>query len=259
MRLTVIGCAGSFPGPQSAASCYLVEVDDARGRTWRIMLDLGSGALGPLQRYVAPHDVDAVLLSHLHPDHCLDLCGMYVALRYHPHGPPSRRLPVYGPTGSFERLTAAYGREEGSRLAIVYDVRTWAAGEPVEIGPLRVVPLRVDHPIEAFGLRVEEHRPDGVAVLAYSGDTDACANLTRLAEGADLFLAEAAFLEGRDLTRHIHLTGLRAGRTAAAAGVKRLLLTHLPVWNDPGIVLAEARSAFPGPVEVVETGRIYVI
>lgn len=255
----MIGCAGSFPGPGSAASCYLVEVDDATGRTWRILLDLGSGALGPLQRYVVPRDVDAVLLSHLHPDHCLDLCGMYVALRYHPEGPPAARIPVYGPTGSAERLAAAYGKEEGGQLATVYDVRTWTDGEAVELGPVRVVPMLVDHPVEAYGLRIEERRPDGGAVLTYSGDTDACANLTLLAKGADLFLVEAAFVEGRDLTRHVHLTGLRAGRTAAAAGVKRLLLTHLPVWTDPDVVFAEATSAFPGEVDVVQPGAVYTI
>ena len=98
MRLTIVGCAGSFPGPDSAASCYLVEADDDAGRRWRVLLDLGSGALGPLQRHLPLADLDAVLLSHLHPDHCADLCGLYVALRYNPAGRPERRLPVYGPT-----------------------------------------------------------------------------------------------------------------------------------------------------------------
>lgn len=255
----MIGCAGSFPGPDSAASCYLVEADDATGRPWRILLDLGSGALGPLQRYVVPRDIDAVLLSHLHPDHCLDLCGMYVALRYHPDGPPSRRIPVYGPSGTFERLAAAYGREEGGRLATVYDVRNWVDGEPVDIGPLSVVPMLVDHPVEAYGLRVEHRTQSRTAVLAYSGDTDACPALTRLAKGADVLLSEAAFVEGRDEARHIHLTGLRAGQTATDAGASRLLLTHLPVWNDPDVVLAEARSAYTGAVEIVRPGATYPI
>lgn len=253
----MIGCSGSFPSPDSAASCYLVEADDETGRTWRVLLDLGSGALGPLQRHVAPRDVDAVLLSHLHPDHCLDLCGMYVALRYHPDGPATRRIPVYGPSGTSERLAAAYGREEGRNLAGVYDVRTWVEGEPVEIGPLSVVPALVDHPVEAYGLRVEHRSAGRTSVLAYSGDTDACPSLTRLAKEADVLLAEAAFVEGRDRTRHVHLTGLRAGQTASDAGVHRLLLTHVPVWTDPQVVLAEARTAFDGEVEVVRPGAGY--
>jgi ribonuclease BN (tRNA processing enzyme) len=253
----VIGCAGSFPSPQSPASSYLVEVEDAAGRTWRVLLDAGSGSLGPLQRYVQPRNLDAVLLSHLHADHCLDLCGMYVALRYHPDGLPGRRIPVYGPAGTFRRLADAYGAQEGDQLALVFDVRSWVEAEPVEIGPLRVVPMRVDHPVEAYGLRLEHPTDEGATVLTYSGDTDACPALTRLAEGADILLAEAAFTEERDQPRHIHLTGLRAGRTAAAAGAHRLLLTHIPVWNDPAVVLAEARSAFDGDIEIVRPGGLY--
>jgi ribonuclease BN (tRNA processing enzyme) len=255
----VIGCAGSFPSPDSPASSYLVEAEDAAGRTWRVLLDAGSGSVGPLQSYVQPHDLDAVLLSHLHADHCLDLCGMYVALRYHPGGMPERRIPVYGPPGTFRRLADAYGAEEGDQLALVYDVREWVESEPVELGPLRVVPMLVDHPVEAYGLRIEEQVGDRTAVLTYSGDTDACPALTALAKGADVLLAEAAFMEGRDQPRHIHLTGLRAGRTATEAGVRRLLLTHLPVWNDPPTVLGEARSAYDGDVEIVAPGGLYSI
>jgi ribonuclease BN (tRNA processing enzyme) len=96
-------------------------------------------------------------------------------------------------------------------------------------------------------------------VLAYSGDTDACEGLLPLARGADLFLAEASFQEGRDEVRGVHLTGRRAGRAAADAGCRRLLLTHVPVWTDPEVVLAEARSAFPGPVELARPGAVHVI
>jgi ribonuclease BN (tRNA processing enzyme) len=259
VRLTVVGCAGSFPGPDSAASCYLVEAEDTTGRTWRVLLDLGSGALGPLQRWISPLQIDAILLSHLHPDHCLDLTGLYVVLRYHPEGPIRRRIPVYGPTGTAERLAAAYGREEGDKLAGVYEVHEWVEGEPVAVGPLTVIPLLVDHPVEAYGLRVEHRTPARTAVLAYSGDTDACPALVRLAKGADLLLAEAAFVEGRDLTRHIHLTGLRAGQTATDAGARRLLLTHLPVWTPPEGALAEARSAFDGDVTLVAPGDRYSV
>ncbi len=217
----MIGCAGSFPGPDSAASCYLVEADDDLGRTWRVLLDLGSGALGPLQRYLAPADLDAVLLSHLHPDHCLDACGLYVALRYNPAGPPRRRLPIYGPSGTSGRLAAAYGAEEGGALNQVFDVREWIEGVPVQFGPLTVVPMLVDHPVEAYGLRIERRTAGGSSVLVYSGDTDLCPALVRLAKGADVLLAEAAFVEGRDRPRHIHMTGLRAGQAAFEAGARR--------------------------------------
>ena len=95
MRLTVVGCSGSYPGPESPASCYLVQAEH-EGRTWSILLDLGNGALGALHRYVDPLAFDAVFLSHLHADHCIDMTSYYVLRKYHPDGeqPP---LPVWGP------------------------------------------------------------------------------------------------------------------------------------------------------------------
>ena len=246
----MVGCAGSFPGPGSAASCYLVEADDAGGRTWRVLLDLGSGALGPLQRHVAPRDLDAVLISHLHPDHFMDLCGLYVALRYDPRGVRTRPVPVYGPAGTFGRLEEAYGVHETGSMELAFTVGEWSAGSPVTLGPFTVTPRLVEHPVPAFGLRVEA----GGAALTYSGDTDACEALVELAKDADLLLAEASFEEGRDATRGVHLTGLRAGQTAADAGARRLVLTHLPVWTSPQTVLTEARSVYAGPVEVAQPG-----
>lgn len=252
MRLTIVGCSGSFPGPASAASCYLVQAQDGAGRTWRILLDLGSGALGPLQTHVALRDVDAVLLSHLHPDHFLDLCGLYVALRYDPDGARAERLPVYGPTNTFGRLQEAYGAHQPGSLEATYVTHDWRDGEAVTIGPFTVTPRRVWHPVEAYGLRVEA---DG-AVLAYSGDTDECDNLVELARDADVLLAEAAFVEGRDDdARGVHLTGLRAGQAAAKAQSRRLLLTHVPVWTPTDVVVAEARAAYDGPVEAVRAGQ----
>ena len=252
MRLTVVGCAGSFPGPDSAASCYLVEADDEAGRTWRVLLDLGSGALGPLQRLVPLDSLDAVLLSHLHPDHCLDLCGLYVARHYHPAGTPLEPLPVFGPAGTGPRLARAYG-DGGDGLPDTFAIQEWKDGGTVRVGPLSVTPRLVDHPVEAYGLRLEHEG----RVLAYSGDTDACAPLDDVARGADLLLAEASFVEGRDELRGIHLTGRRAGETARDAGAARLVLTHIPAWTDPATVLGEAREVFTGPVETATPAGRY--
>ena len=257
MRCTVVGCSGSLPGPQSPASCYLVQAEDETGRTWQVALDLGSGALGVLQRHVGLADLDAVLLSHLHPDHCLDLCGFYVALRF---GPDKRdeRLPVYGPKGTGRRLAEAYGLPANPGMGSEMDMRSWRDRLPVRIGPFTVTPFRVLHPVEAYGLRVEGPGPDGRRrVLAYTGDTDDCAALDDLARDADLLLAEAAFQEGRDEgVRGIHLTGRRAGQVAARTGAARLVLTHLPPWNDPDLALSEAREVYGGPLEVAVTGAV---
>jgi ribonuclease BN (tRNA processing enzyme) len=258
VRLTVVGCAGSFPSPESPASCYLVEADDQDGRTWRVLLDLGSGALGPLQRHAPLAGLDAVLLSHLHPDHFMDICGLYVARHYAPGGPAVPPLPVFGPAGTARRIREAYGGEPAG-LDATFDVHPFADGEPVHVGPFAVTPYRVEHPVEAYGLRVEVQAGRRLEVLAYTGDTDTCDALVPLAKGADLLLAEASFQEDRDEARGVHLTGLRAGRVAADAGCRRLMLTHVPVWTDPEVVLAEARSAFPGPVEVARAGGVHLL
>lgn len=249
MRLTVIGCSGSFAGPNSPASCYLLRAEDELGQTHAIVLDLGSGALGALQRHLDPRDLDAVFLSHLHPDHCLDLTGLYVMHRYHPTGPTRPRVPVWGPEGTGLRLAQAYGGSEGRDLAGVFDVHEHRNGESVQVGPFTVTPFEVWHPVPAFGLRVVA----GGKVLAFTGDTDQCENLTPLMTGADLVLADSAFVDGRDEVRGIHMTGSRCADSAlAAGGVGRLMLTHLPAWNDPQVCRDQAGSRWPGGPEAVE-------
>jgi ribonuclease BN (tRNA processing enzyme) len=261
VRLVVVGCSGSFPGPDSPASCYLLEADDGHGRTWRLLLDLGNGALGPLQRHTRLADVDAVLLSHLHADHCLDLCGFYVALKYDPAGGRAQRLPVYGPRGTARRMARAYDLPENPGMSAEMDFRTLVDGQLLRIGPFTVTAHRVLHPVEAFGFRVSAPGRDGAPrVLAYTGDTDDCPALDELARDADLLLAEAAFHEGRDdATRGIHLTGRRAGDVAARAAARRLVLTHLPPWNDPERTLAEARAVYDGPLELARPGAVLTI
>lgn len=259
----MIGCAGSFPGPASPASSYLVQADDVDGRTWNVLLDLGNGALGPLQQHCAPADVDAVCLSHLHPDHMADLSSLYVYLRYHPDPGSRRCVDVHGPVGTVDRLGQAYGLEPGESMAEHLRVHTWQPGQAVQVGPVRVTPVAVEHPVPAFGVRVEgpaEDDPTRTVTLAYSGDTDACAGLDELAAGADVLLAEAAFVEGRDDgVRGIHLTGRRAGQAAARGRVGRLVLTHIPAWNDPAAAVAEAREVHDGPIEVASPGMVLAL
>ena len=254
MRLTVIGCAGSYPGPDSPASCYLLEADHD-GRTWRVALDLGSGALGTLQQFVDPLTLDAVLLSHLHPDHYFDISGLYVIWKYHPKGaqPP---IPVWGPKGVARQTARAYGLDERTGMSAEFEFHEYdelADDQPIEIGPFVFRPTRVVHPVSAYGLRIEA---DG-ATVAYSGDTGPCAQLVDLAKGADLLLAEAAFQEGEPNPVDLHLTGTEAGRAATEAGVGRLVLTHIPPWHDPQVALEEARSTFDGQVDLAATGVVY--
>jgi ribonuclease BN (tRNA processing enzyme) len=250
MRVTVVGCSGSYPGPESPASCYLLEADDRDGRTWRLVLELGSGALGALHRYVDPLAVDAVLLSHLHADHCLDLAGYYVLRKYHPSG-PQPRLPVWGPEGTADRMARAYDLPVDPGMRHEFEFHEWSG--PIEVGPFAVTPVRVAHPVPAFGLRVSA---DG-ATLAYTGDTGPTPVLDDLARDVDLFLAEASFRSVDTNPPDLHLTGADGGAVAARAGVRRLVLTHVPPWYDAAEALAEAAAEFDGPIELARSGAVY--
>lgn len=252
VRLSVIGCSGSYPGPTAAASCYLVEAEQ-EGRTWRILLDLGSGALGPLHDHVDPLNVDAVFLSHLHPDHCSDMTGYYVMRKYHPSG-PQPRIPVYGPHGTAGRLAQAYGLPKQPGMSEEFDFFEYD-DQPIRLGPLRVEVARVTHPIPAFAVKVTA----GNAALVYSGDTGPCLALVELAKGADLLLAEASFLEGADNPEGMHLTGRQAGQAAAESRAGRLVLTHIPPWYDTQLAQGEARQVFHGRIDVAVAGATYDI
>jgi ribonuclease BN (tRNA processing enzyme) len=253
VKVTVLGCAGSFAGPDSPASCYLVQADDG-DRTWSILLDLGNGALGPLQRHLDPAELDAVFISHLHPDHCVDVCGLYVTRRYRPGGRVPGRLPVHAPTGAEQRFALMYHGLEHHGMTQEFAVHELADTQVTRVGPLAVTAYRVVHPVEAYGFRVEA---DG-AVLAYTGDTDACPALGPLLAGADLALVDCAFVDGRDDPPGIHLSGSRAARAAVdAGGVQRLVLTHLPAWNDPDVCRAQAASVWSGPLELAAAGHTY--
>jgi ribonuclease BN (tRNA processing enzyme) len=245
VRLTIIGCSGSFPGPDSPASCYLLEAEG-----FRLVLDLGNGALGALQRYVGLYDIDAVCLSHLHADHCLDLCGYHVA-RTFPPGGPRPRIPVYAPGGAASRMAAASGLAEPPGMTEAFEFITLAPGTQ-RIGPFQVTTAHVNHPVETFGFRLEQAGRS----IAYSADTGESAALVGLARDADLLLCEASQLEGPGLPPNLHLTARQAALHAARAGAGRLMLTHLVPWNDPARTLAEAcGSSFTGPISLAAPGH----
>jgi ribonuclease BN (tRNA processing enzyme) len=242
MRLTVVGCSGSMPGPNSAASCYLLEAEG-----FRLVVDLGSGSLGPLQRYAAINQIDAVALSHLHADHFIDMCSFWVARRYSAEG-ALPRIPVYGPADTAGRVSRA---NDDPDVTGVFDFVTLTPGRR-EIGPFTVTTDHVAHPVEAFAFRFEH---DG-RVLAYSGDTGPSPALTELARSADVLLCESGFPNLPDLPPNLHLCSRQAGQHAAAAGAGRLVLTHLGQGYDPAESLAAAQETFAGPVSLAAPGQV---
>ncbi len=258
MELVVIGCSGSVSGPDSPASCYLVRSRHA-GRTFSLLLDLGPGAFGALYREMDPVDLDAVALTHLHPDHCLDVCALYVASRYSPSAPWPAKT-VYGPSGTAKRLEAAYEAptaiEPGPGLSQQFAFVDW---QPTQrIGPFEVATIRVDHPVEAYALRITDTNPGG-GTLAYSGDTGPTSALVQIARDADVLLVESAFLDRPGNPPGLHLNGREAAAAGSAAAVGAVILTHIPPWHDRQRVLAEAAPHFPGPVELATTGARWTI
>jgi ribonuclease BN (tRNA processing enzyme) len=238
VRLTVIGCSGSVSGPDSPASSYLVSADG-----FHLVLDLGSGAFGVLQRHLQVGQVGAVALSHLHADHCLDVCGLYVAAKYSPGGPLPYRIPVLGPAGTAERMARAYDLPERPGMTREMDFTDWKPEQ--QVGPFTVRTALVAHPVSAYAIKVEY----GGKALVYSGDTGPTEALVELARGADLLLCEAALRDGDpDNPPDLHLTGAQAGEHAARAEVGRLIVTHVPPWYDREAQAAAARATFSGEV-----------
>lgn len=249
MKLTVVGCSGSFPSVGSACSSYLVEADG-----FRLLLDMGNGALGELQRHSGLYDLDAIFLSHLHADHCIDMCGYFVVRYYRHDGGRCDTIPVYGPDGTEQRLTTAHADTPTDKsMSEVFDFHTLKPGS-FEIGPFSVRTEKVAHPVDTFGIRVEH----GGRSLTYSGDTGVSEALVELAHDTDLFLCEAAFTYGKEDIPGLHLNGREAGEHAARAGAQTRPHAH-PPWTDAERNLNDARAEYDGPAELATPGAVYEI
>ena len=237
LTITVLGCSGSYPAPGGACSGYLV-----RGGGTVVWLDAGSGTLANLQTHVALDDVDAIVLTHEHPDHWRDIEGLYVAYKYG----ESRRedIPVYSPAGLREQT---YFDTEP-----VFAWHTVADGDRVEIGPLAFRFSRTDHGPETLATRIDA---DGRSI-AYTADTGPAWSLSALGTNITLALCETTIgVEDEGTVQH--LSGRQAGAMAASAGVERLVLTHLWPTLDPGAVEAAARAEFTGPLHLAVIGEEY--
>jgi ribonuclease BN (tRNA processing enzyme) len=248
MRLTVVGCSGSVPGPDSPASCYLLEAGG-----FRLVIDFGNGSLGALQKYTGLFDVDAVCLSHLHADHCVDLYAYSIARTYSPAG-VRPAIPVYGPAGSAERISLIHGPGSGDDLMKRFTFETLKPGH-LAIGPFDVRLAHMNHPVETFAFRFSY----GGRSLVYTGDTGVTEAVPDLAAGTDVFLSEAAFLERPGLPPDLHLTARQAAGYATKAGVGKLVLTHLQPWYSADDARTEAGSAFTGDLDVAAAGQVITL
>jgi ribonuclease BN (tRNA processing enzyme) len=253
VKLTVLGCSGSVPGPDSPASGYLIQADG-----YTLLMDLGHGAFGALQRYIEPAAVDAILISHLHADHCIDLTAYIVALRYG-CGPayklagPEGRLPLVGPAGTRDRLEAAY--DPLARKLALHELFGFSTPSATELGPFAISFAPMNHPTPTNAIRITH----GDRTLVYSGDTGESDALVELAQGADVLLCEASFGPDDPYVPDLHLTGRQAGEHADRAGVERLIVTHIPPWTERQMQADEAAATFHGPVELAHPAAEYWI
>jgi ribonuclease BN (tRNA processing enzyme) len=256
VRLTIVGSAGSVPGPDSAASCYLLEAE-ADGRRWSLALDMGSGAMGPLQRYVNPSRLDAVLISHGHPDHCADLGGLSVLRRYGPDkdaGLP--RIALFGPPGLDRRIMEVTGDPRGDDLTI-FDYTALQHGARISLGPFDITAVKAFHPVPALAYRIEGPSAGrGRASIVFTGDTDRCTEVDQLSRDCDLLLGEAGWAHRLENPPGIHMNGNELGELAAASGARTLVVTHIASWVDPAETMQQVRSRVPAAA-LAEPGQFY--
>jgi ribonuclease BN (tRNA processing enzyme) len=248
VKLTVLGAQGTWPGAGGENCGYLVSSDGVH-----LWVDAGTGTFARLQEHVAVNEVAALLVTHGHPDHFVDMIPAFYARHYGKLGEPG--LPFYSPEG-FTDLAALLVSENGKNvMAEAYAFITARHREPFVVGPFRVTPFKMTHVgVHALGFRIET---DG-QVLAYTGDTGPCQEAIDLARDADVFLCEATYQNGSNLLP-FHMSAKQAGEHAAVAGAKRLILTHLTPDLDGEVSRQEAKETFDGPVDLADTGDVYEV
>ncbi len=246
MKLTVLGSYGPYPPAGGACSGYLVEFEE-----WKLLLDCGNGVLSRLQHFIQPHQLDAVVLTHLHNDHISDCFILRYAIRAaFKQGRRDKPLSLYAPSRpaeDYERLT-----DPG-----IFQVQPIRDTETLTFGPLQLSFLRTVHSVSCYAVKItvagSPHR------VVYSGDTEYFPDLVDFAREASLLLCEANFLQ-RDLLAEEknHMSARQAGILGKQAGVKKLVLTHLLPYREREAYLAEASKEFE-TVELAQEGEVYQI
>ncbi len=242
VRVTILGCSGSFPGPGAACSGYLVETPHAT-----VVFDLGSGVLANLQRHADLGALDAIVLSHAHPDHWVDLSGLEVAYQY-----AQRRegVPVYGTAETRERAAHLLGALEPT-----FAWNDVTDGSHVAVGGLTLDFSATDHYVDTVAVLASV---DGVR-LAYSADTGPGWSFKEFGTSIDFALCEATFLAEREEKGILHLSARQAGAMARDAGVEHLVLTHLEPGTDRDRSCEEGSNAFGRAVDVAVEHAVYVV
>jgi len=245
MRLTVLGCSPACQNPGGACSGYLIEQDGTA-----VLLDCGSGVFGRLQQYLKPEQLQAVVVSHMHADHFLDL----IQYRYYLYfanmvRPLQQRPALFLPPGGHAKLLAVSLLQDPSEtfFSALFDTHEYDPSVPLHVGALTVDFVPVRHIPHTYGMRVR-----GDAVLAYSSDSGLCEGLGDVARSSDLFLSECANTDQSEYP--FHLTPRQAGSIASSSGSKQLLLTHRWWVHGHDVALGEAAETYHGPMRMAQEG-----
>lgn len=249
MRLTVIGAGPAYSDdPGSRGACYLLEAGPDNGEGGVMAMDLGHGAFASLASRVAPERLAAVLVSHLHPDHFVDLVPLRHWLRY--HVAPPARIAVHAHVDLFARLDGLHGQAGFADGSL--DLVPLSAGAR-SVGPFEVIVASVRHTADSFAFRLHDGSASGVG-LVYSGDVGEADDLAPLIRPDDVLLVECSFGAGPVPMGAAHLDGPAVGALAAATRPSSVLLTHILPGVDVDAAIAAVRAAFDGPVAVVHPG-----
>ncbi|MDX1619579.1 MAG: MBL fold metallo-hydrolase [Nitriliruptorales bacterium] len=234
IEVTVLGSSGSHTGPGSVCSGYLLGSDGTR-----VMVEAGNGSSANLQTHLDIHELDAIVVSHQHVDHCIDLIGMYYALRFGAAGP--NQVPLYAHRSVIDMLTSILSGDSALEFREAFDIHEIDAGQTVEIGAFSFELFPSVHSVPTLSMRITADD----TVVAFSADSAGGPDLVDCARGADLFLCEATWHgDQSEWPEGIHLTARSAGEHASRAGVDRLALTHVVGGADRDRSVEEARETF---------------
>jgi len=238
LSITVIGCSGTYSSSASACSSYLLRHNDTA-----VLLDAGAGASMELQRHIALEDLDAIVVSHEHPDHWTELPVLYHAYRW---GIGRPHMPVYGTAGTRDLLDAALPEA----TMYTFDWITIDQRSELTFGDITLRFSLTDHPVETLAMLAEADERS----IGYSADTGPAWSPEAFGRPIDTFIYEASLAVDMEDRGIPHVSGREAGLRAAAADVGRLVLTHVPPGEDADARLADAEQVFDGPIEIAVPG-----
>ncbi len=248
MEVVVVGASGTFPRAGGACNGYLVR----HGET-KVLIDMGTGVLSRLYEWLAPEDLDALIITHLHPDHFLDIYPYRYFLEFCAQG--KLPLAVYAPSGAYEYIQRLFNEPDPAKFSKIFSFKDLGGASPIRIGDIELISHEVSHLKPTFGI---EARAQGKS-LFYTSDTAYDERLKKIAARVDLLLAEATLTADQAGKPVAHMTTTEVGKLAAEANVEHLVLTHLWPHFDRRRILDEVKLEFNGKIDLADEGLIVAV